>query len=180
MLFRSVKRQIELIKELVPTVETIGVLYSSSESNSKIQVDMAVEAAEELGLEVVEATVSSTNDIEQVVQSLVGRVDAIYAPTDNTIAAGMPTVAMVANANGIPIICGEEGMVGKGGLATYGINYYRIGWMTGKQAVKIIKGEASTATMPIEYLPDEEYSLTINQEVADQLGIEIPQDLLKQ
>lgn len=175
-----VKRQIELIKELVPTVETIGVLYSSSESNSKIQVDMAVEAAEELGLEVVEATVSSTNDIEQVVQSLVGRVDAIYAPTDNTIAAGMPTVAMVANANGIPIICGEEGMVGKGGLATYGINYYRIGWMTGKQAVKIIKGEASTATMPIEYLPDEEYSLTINQEVADQLGIEIPQDLLKQ
>jgi putative ABC transport system substrate-binding protein len=113
-----------------------------------------------------------------VVQSLVGRVDVIYAPTDNTIASGMPTVAMVANPNGIPIICGEEGMVSKGGLATYGIDYYKLGWMTGKQAIKIIKGEASTATMPIEYLPDEEFSLTINEEVADQLGIEIPQDLL--
>lgn len=173
-----VKLQIELIKKLIPTAETIGVLYSSSESNSKIQVEMAIEAAEELNLKVVEATVSSTNDIEQVVQSLVGRVDVIYAPTDNTIASGMPTVAMVANPNGIPIICGEEGMVSKGGLATYGIDYYKLGWMTGKQAIKIIKGEASTATMPIEYLPDEEFSLTINEEVADQLGIEIPQDLL--
>jgi putative ABC transport system substrate-binding protein len=173
-----VKLQIELIKKLIPTAETVGVLYSSSESNSKIQVEMAIEAAEELNLKVVEATVSSTNDIEQVVQSLVGRVDVIYAPTDNTIASGMPTVAMVANPNGIPIICGEEGMVSKGGLATYGIDYYKLGWMTGKQAIKIIKGEASTATMPIEYLPDEEFSLTINEEVADQLGIEIPQDLL--
>lgn len=172
-----VKLQIELIKKLIPTAETVGVLYSSSESNSKIQVEMAIEAAEELNLKVVEATVSSTNDIEQVVQSLVGRVDVIYAPTDNTIASGMPTVAMVANPNGIPVICGEEGMVSKGGLATYGIDYYKLGWMTGKQAIKIIKGEASTATMPIEYLPDEEFSLTINEEVADQLGIEIPQDL---
>jgi putative ABC transport system substrate-binding protein len=175
-----VKLQIELIKKLIPTAETVGVLYSSSESNSKIQVEMAIEAAEELNLKVVEATVSSTNDIEQVVQSLVGRVDVIYAPTDNTIASGMPTVAMVANPNGIPIICGEEGMVSKGGLATYGIDYYKLGWMTGKQAIKIIKGEASTATMPIEYLPDEEFSLTINEEVADQLGIEIPQDLINQ
>ncbi|MDI9509726.1 MAG: ABC transporter substrate-binding protein [Bacillota bacterium] len=175
-----VKLQIELIKKLIPTAETVGVLYSSSESNSKIQVEMAIEAAEELNLKVVEATVSSTNDIEQVVQSLVGRVDVIYAPTDNTIASGMPTVAMVANPNGIPVICGEEGMVSKGGLATYGIDYYKLGWMTGKQAIKIIKGEASTATMPIEYLPDEEFSLTINEEVADQLGIEIPQDLINQ
>ena len=103
-----VKLQIELIKKLIPTAETVGVLYSSSESNSKIQVEMAIEAAEELNLKVVEATVSSTNDIEQVVQSLVGRVDVIYAPTDNTIASGMPTVAMVANPNGIPVICGEE------------------------------------------------------------------------
>ena len=175
-----VKLQMELLKQLIPDAKQVAVLYSSSESNSKIQVEMAKEAAAELGLEVVEATVSNTNEIEQVVQSLVGKVDAIYAPTDNTIASGMPTVAMVANANGIPIICGEEGMVGKGGLATYGIDYYKLGRMTGEQAVKIIKKEATTATMPIEYLPDEEYSLTINKEVAEQLGIEIPQELLSE
>lgn len=131
-----IKLQIQLLTKLVPEAKTIAILYSSSESNSKIQVEIAKEAAKELNLETVEATVSNTNDIEQVVQSLVGKVDAIYAPTDNTIASGMPTVAMVANPNGIPIICGEEGMVGKGGLATYGINYYKLGWLTGKQAVQ--------------------------------------------
>lgn len=172
-----VRKQIELFTQLVPDAKKIAILYSSSESNSKIQVDMAKEAAEEFNLEVVDATVSSTNDIEQVVQSLVGKIDAIYAPTDNTIASGMPTVAMVANANGIPVICGEEGMVSKGGLATYGIDYYKLGWLTGKQAVRIIKDNAQTATMPIEYLPEDEYSLTINQEVANQLGIVIPEEL---
>ena len=172
-----VKQQIELLTQLVPEAKTIAILYSSSESNSKIQVEMAKEAAEELGLEVVEATVSNTNDIEQIVQSLVGKVDAIYAPTDNTIASGMPTVAMVANPNGIPIICGEEGMVSKGGLATYGIDYYKLGYLTGEQAVRIIRDKASTATMPIEYLPADEYALTINEEVANQLGIEIPKEL---
>ncbi len=173
-----VKLQIELLTQLVPDAKTIAVLYCSGESNSKIQVELAKEAADEYNLEVIEATVSSTNDIEQVVQSLVGRVDAIYAPTDNTIASGMPTVAMVANPNNIPIICGEEGMVSNGGLATYGIDYYKLGYLTGKQAVRIIRDKASTATMPIEYLPEDEYSLTINEEVAKQLGIEIPKELI--
>ena len=173
-----IKLQIQLLTKLVPEAKTIAILYSSSESNSKIQVEIAKEAAKELNLETVEATVSNTNDIEQVVQSLVGKVDAIYAPTDNTIASGMPTVAMVANPNGIPIICGEEGMVGKGGLATYGINYYKLGWLTGKQAVRIIKDDAKPATMPIEYLPEDEYTVTINEEVANQLGIEIQKELL--
>lgn len=173
-----VKQQIKLLTQLVPEAKTIAILYSSGESNSKIQVEIAKEAAEDYNLEVVEATVSNTNEIEQVVQSLVGKVDAIYAPTDNTIASGMPTVAMVANPNGIPIICGEEGMVSKGGLATYGIDYYKLGWLTGEQAVRIIRDKAKPATMPIEYLPEDEYSLTINEDVASQLGIEIPKELI--
>lgn len=173
-----VKKQIELVKQILPDAKTLGILYCSSEVNSKIQVELAEEAAKEYGLEIVEATVSNTNEIEQVVQSLVGKVDAIYAPTDNTIATGMPTVAMVANANKIPVFCGEEGMVNNGGFATYGINYYKLGRITGEQAVKIIKKEATTATMPIEYLPDDEYSLKFNEEVAKELGIEIPEELL--
>lgn len=172
-----VRKQIELIPKFLPDAKKIAVLYCSSESNSKIQVEMAKEAAAEFNLEVMEATVSNTNEIEQVVQSLVGKVDAIYAPTDNTIATGMPTVALVANSNNLPVFCGEEGMVNNGGLATYGIDYYKLGRLTGEQAVKIIKKEATTATMPIAYLPDDEYTLTVNEEVAKQLGIEIPQDM---
>ena len=172
-----IKSQIELLTKLVPDAKNIAILYCSSESNSKIQAEIAVEAAAELGLTTVDATVSNSNEIQQVVQSLVGKVDAIYAPTDNIIASGMPTVALVANDNGIPVICGESGMVDKGGLATNGIDYYKLGRLTGEQAVKIIKGEAKTETMPIKYLPDDQYTIEVNEEVAAQLGITIPADL---
>jgi putative ABC transport system substrate-binding protein len=174
-----VKEQMELLTKLIPGAKKIAVLYSSSEVNSKIQADMAVEAAAAYGIEVIEATVSNTNEIQQVVESLVGKVDAIYAPTDNMIASAMPTVAMVANSNSIPVICGEGGMVEAGGLATYGIDYYELGRLTGKQAVKIIEGTADAAAMPIEYLSAEECTLTINEEVAEQLGITIPEDLIQ-
>ncbi len=169
--------QIGLLLKLVPEAKHIAILYCSSESNSKVQVEMATTAAEAVGLTVEEASVSNSNEIQQVVQSLVGKVDAIYAPTDNVIAAGMTTVAQVANDNGIPVICGESGMVDNGGLATYGINYYELGVLTGKQAVKIIKGEAKIGDMPIEYLPVESLELAINEEVAEKLGITIPEDL---
>ncbi len=172
-----VENQIKLLTQLVPSAKNIAVLYCSSESNSKIQVDLATAAATELGLTVQEATVSTSNDIQQVVQSLVGKVDAIYVPTDNVMAAGMATVALVANDNGIPVICGEAGMVEAGGLATYGIDYYKLGRLTGEQAVKIIKGEATTDSMPIGYLPEDQCELTINEDVAAQLGIEIPESL---
>ncbi len=172
-----VEDQIDLLLKLVPEAKHIAILYCSSESNSKIQVDMATTAAEAVGLTVEEASVSNSNEIQQVVQSLVGKVDAIYAPTDNVIAAGMTTVAQVANDNGIPVICGESGMVDNGGLATYGINYYELGVLTGKQAVKIIKGDAKIADMPIEYLPVDSLELSINEEVAEKLGITIPEDL---
>jgi putative ABC transport system substrate-binding protein len=172
-----VKEQIELLIKLIPDAKNIAILYCSSESNSQIQAEMAKEAAAEYGLTAIDATVSNSNEIQQVVQSLVGKVDAIYAPTDNVIASGMPTVALVANDNGMPVICGEKGMVEAGGLATYGIDYYKLGWMTGEQAVKIIKGEATTDTMPIGYLSNEQMELSINQEVADKLGVVIPEDL---
>jgi len=172
-----VKEQMELLMKLLPGAKTVAILYSSSESNSKIQAEMAVEAATALGLETVDATVSNTNEIQQVVESLVGKVDVIYAPTDNMIASAMPTVSQVANGNNIPVICGEAGMVEAGGLATYGIDYYELGVLTGKQAVRILEGTATTAEMPIEYLSADQCTLTINEEVASQLGIEIPDDL---
>lgn len=171
-----VAKQMELLNKLVPNAKKIAILYNSSESNSEIQAKLATTAANNLGLETQIATISNSNEIQQVVQSLVGKVDAIYAPTDNMIASGMATVGMVANSNNLPIIVGEEGMVKAGGLATYGINYYNLGKQTAAQAVKILKGETTTADMPIEYL--ENVDLTINQDVADQLGITIPEDLL--
>lgn len=170
-----VEAQINLIKKLVPDVKKIGFLYCSSEQNSYFQIDIAKKVCDELGIEYVDATVSNTNEVQQVTQNLVGKVDAIYAPTDNMIASSMATVAMVTIPAKLPVICGEEGMTRAGGLATYGINYYELGKQTAKQAVKILNGEAEPATMPIEYL--ETCSLTVNEDMAQKLGITIPDNL---
>lgn len=168
-----VKEQIDLLKQILPDAKTVGILYCSAESNSEIQAKMAKEAIEAQGMKAVDYTVSNSNEIQTVVTSMVGNVDAIYAPTDNTIAAGMATVAMVANDNGIPTICGEEGMVNAGGLATYGIDYYELGYLTGQQAVRILTEGADISQMAIEYLPAEKCNLTVNEETAATLGIDV-------
>ena len=168
-----VKEQIDLLKQILPDAKKVGILYCSAESNSEIQAQMAREAIEAAGMTSQDFTVSSSNEIQTVVQSMVGKVDAIYAPTDNTIAAGMTTVGMVAGDNNLPVICGESGMVDNGGLATYGIDYYQLGYMTGQQAVRILTEGASPADMPIEYLPAEKCELTVNEETAATLGIDV-------
>ncbi len=171
-----VDEQMKLLKQLIPTAKKVAMLYCSSETNSKFQVEIAKKSAAALGLETVDATVSNSNEIQQVVQSLVGKVDAIYAPTDNMIAAGMATVSMVAQPAKLPIIVGESGMVKNGGLATYGINYYNLGLLTAKQAVKILRDGAKPADMPIEYSTN--CDLTLNKEVATKINVTIPQELL--
>ncbi|MDR1771201.1 MAG: ABC transporter substrate-binding protein [Hungatella sp.] len=168
-----VKEQISLLKKILPDAKTVGILFCSAESNSEIQAKMAKEAIEAEGMTAVEYTVSNSNEIQTVVTSMVGKIDALYVPTDNTIAAGMATVSMVANENGIPVICGEEGMVKAGGLATYGIDYYELGYLTGQQAVKILKEGADISKMPIEYLPLDKCRLTVNEETAKTLGIDV-------
>lgn len=167
--------QIDLLRKIVPNATKVGLIYCSSEQNSLFQIALAKAVCEKVGLQYVEGSVSNSNEIQQVVTSLCGKVDAIYAPTDNMIAAGMATVAQVANENKIPTIVGEEGMVLSGGLATYGINYYELGKQTAKMAVKILKGEATPAEMPIEYL--EKCDLSVNEETAKTLGITIPENL---
>ena len=168
-----VKEQIELLTKLLPDAKKVGILYCSAEANSVLQSDMAEAACADAGLESEVFTVSSSNEIQQVVESMVGKVDVIYCPTDNTIAAGMATVAMVANYNGLPTICGEEGMVDAGGLATYGIDYYQLGYMAGEQAVDILVNGADISTMPIGYLSADRCALATNQETADALGIDL-------
>lgn len=171
-----VKEQINLIPQIVPDAKTVGMVYCSSEANSVFQIEIAKAEAAALGLEVVEATVSNSNEIQQVVQSLVGKVEAIYIPTDNMLAAGMSTVVGVTNPAKIPVICGEEGMVTNGGTATYGINYYDLGKLTATQAVAILKDGKNPAEMPIEYCVD--CDLVLNEKAAEEMGMTFPQDLL--
>ena len=163
-----VAKQMNLLKELIPNAKKVAMLYCSAEANSKFQVGLAKKEAKKLGLTTVDATVSESSEIRQVVESLKGKVDAIYSPTDNMIAAGINTVSMVA----------EEGMCTGGGLATYGVNYYKLGQQTAKQAVKILEGKAEPKDMPIEY--QENADLIINKDTVKTLGIKIPEKLKKE
>ena len=170
-----IKEQIDLLVKLVPDAKTVGVLYTSSEDNSILQAGIAKEAIEKLGLNYVEVTVTNSNDVQQATQSIVGKCDAIYIPTDNTFATAMPVVYGVTSVSKTPVICGESGMVDNGGLATLGINYYDLGYQTGLMGVKILKGEAEPASMPIE--ASTKFDFAINGAVAEEIGLTIPADL---
>lgn len=164
--------QIELLTKLLPEAKNVGILYCTAEANSKLQAQMALDALKEKGLTGVEYTVSSSNEIQTVVESMVGKVDAIYVPTDNVIASGMLTVSMIATGeHKIPIIGAEVAHVENGALATYGLDYFEVGKLAGEQAVEILNGK-SPADLPIAYLPKERCKLTINDEVAKELGID--------
>lgn len=169
-----VKEQIDLLTKILPDAKKITIMYCSGEQNSLIQADMAEEAAKALGLEVERKTVTSTNDVAQVTQSIIGTCDAVYVPTDNVLASSMPLVTSITNPAGLPVIVGETGMVDGGGLASVAIDYTDLGKLTGKMAAQIIEG-ADIKTMPIQYAENPE--LVINETAADELGITIPDDI---
>ena len=173
----SISDQIDLLLKFKPEAKAVGVIYSSNEINSELQAGIAQEYITGLGLEYVEATVTNVNDIQQAAQSLLGKIDVLYVPTDNVLASAIPTLIQVTDDAKLPIVTGATSMVNDGALATVGIDYYKLGVQTGEMAAKILKGEAEPATMPIETA--NETMLVLNKEVADRLGISVPQDIME-
>lgn len=170
-----VEAQIELLKEIIPNVKTVGLLYCSSEQNSVFQINIAKKKLDAMGIKYIDIAISNLNEIQQVIQNVVGKVEAIYTPTDNMIANGMATVALMTEPAKIPVICGEGGMTMLGGTATYGINYYELGKLTSTQAVSILKGDKKTSEMPIEYL--QKFDLVVNTNMIESIGLTIPESL---
>lgn len=168
-----VEAQFDLLVELLPNAKNVGILYCSAEQNSKIQSDMALAAAKARNLNATEYTVVNSNDIQTVVESMVGKVDVIYIPTDNVISAGIDTVVTICNENKLPTIVGEEGMVDKGGFATYGIDYYSLGRVAGELAETILVNKIKPGDIPVKYLSAESCTRKINYETAKILGIEV-------
>ena len=168
-----VEAQFDLLTELLPDAKNVGILYCSAESNSKIQSDMAIAAAKKRGLNATEYTVVNSTDIQTVVEAMIGKVDVIYIPTDNVMAAGMNTVSTITNENKIPTIVGEEGMVDNGGFATYGIDYYQLGRIAGQIAEEILVNGKKPADIPVRYLDTAACTRKINTEVAKLLGIDV-------
>ena len=172
-----IEAQLDLLLQLVPGAKTIGTIYCSSEVNSQLQVDILKAAAKAKGVEVKEATVSTVNDIQQAARSLVGKVQGIYVPTDNVLASAMPTLAIVTEEAKLPVVAGEGGMVKAGGVATLGIDYYKLGVQTGEMAADILSGKSKPQDMPIQSQKD--FSVIVNEANAKKIGLTIPEEILK-
>ena len=168
-----VAEQLEMMTKVLPDAKKIGLLYCTAESNSDIQIKAAKKELDKLGLAYKDYTVSSSNEIQSVVESAVGNVDALYSPTDNTIAAGAAQVGQICKENKLPFITGEEGMCKAGGLFTLSINYKDLGYKAGEMAVKILKGDASPENMAIEYLSTKNLVVVKNEEMAEAIGIDL-------
>ena len=165
-----IEEQVKLLLSVAEDAENIGIIYNSSQPNSVIQAEQAKSILEENDQNVVVLTVSSTNDVQQAMESLAQDVDGVYIPTDNTLASTMATVAQVAKNYKLPVVAAAADQVLDGGLATYGIDYYELGRQTGEMALDILENGATTADMAVQ--SSKNLELVVNEEMAEALGID--------
>lgn len=170
----SAEMIMELAKDLTPGIKTVGALYNLSETNSVSVIEDLKEYAEKNGIKVEEATVVTSADVQQAVNSLVGKVDAIFSPIDNTVASAMAVVSQVAIDAKIPVYVGADSMVKDGGLATYGINYEVLGKETARMAAEVIKGK-KPGDIPVRLMSD--MDIYINTDTAEAIGVIIPAEI---
>lgn len=151
--------------------KTVGMIYNSGEQNSLAQVELVKEAMKGTDLKLAEATVSTSAEVKQAAESLLGKADMIYIITDNTVVSALESIVQVANENKLPLFVGELDSVKRGGFAAYGFNYYDIGYEAGEMAAKILKGEKKPSELPVQY--PQNLKLLINKDAAKKMDIEL-------
>jgi len=171
-----VQDDVQLITQIVSNVKKIGTLYNAGEANSVFLATKLTEACDALGIEVVESTVSTSADVLAAAQSLVGRVDAIWVGTDNTVVSGLEALIKVCEDNQIPLFPSDEPSIERGGIAAYGFDYYDIGLQTGYMVARVLEADDGAVSIPVE--KGEIISLSVNTAAAQRMGVTIPQALL--
>lgn len=166
-------QQAAMIQEWCPQAKTVGLLFCSAEPNSQYQVDTVQGFLEELGYTCTQYAFSDSNDMAAVTQTAADNSDVIYVPTDNTVASNASIVDNICRPAQIPVFTGEKGPCGVCGVATLSIDYYDLGVATGQMAVKILKGEADIAQMPIAYAP--QFTKMYNPTICEDLGLTPPE-----
>lgn len=170
-----VKQQLEMIREILPEAKTIGILYTTSEANSESSIKEYEALAGDYDFTIETAGITTTADIPLAAQSLLEEVDCLTNLTDNTVVASLPAILEMANEKNIPVFGSEIEQVKIGCLAAEGLDYIELGKQTGRMAAKVLKGEAKASELPYETI--EEAALYVNSAVAENLGIEIPEDM---
>lgn len=169
-----VEDQLKLIRAVLPDAEKIGILYTTSEANSVSTIEIYKELAPKYGFEIVDRGISKQAEVTQAADVLLNEVDCISNLTDNTVVAALSAVLEKANAKKIPVFGSEEEQVKNGCIASAGLDYVALGVQAGNMAAKVLKGE-DISKMPFETI--KESKLTVNESVASELGIEIPEEI---
>ncbi len=167
-------KQAAMLQELFPNAKKVGMLFCSSEPNSKYQVDEVTKLLSAAGITCTEYTFTDSNDVSSVTQKACDDSDVLYIPTDNTAASNTEAIANVVLAANTPVIAGEAGICKGCGVATLSIDYYELGKITGQMAAKILTGEADISTMPVEFAPTA--TKQANMANCEKLGITVPAD----
>jgi len=172
----DVGTQIQLILDIVPGVKKLGVIYNAGEPNSLVQINELKKVAPGMGIsEVVEATAATSADVMAAAQSLTGRVDAVWIPTDNTVVSAFEAVVKVCEDNTIPLFAADTATVERGAIGTPGLDYYQLGIECGKLGARILNGE-NPGGIAIKKCPMTD--LYLNPSAAERLGVTIPQAVL--
>lgn len=168
-----IDQQEDMLLELFPDVKQVGILYCSSEANSKYQATKFEEALTADGIAYKEYSAADSNEIQSITTTAVAECDVLYIPTDNTMASNAEIVKNIAVPAGIPVIAGEEGICSGCGVATLSISYYDIGYKAGEMAYDILVNGKNAGDMDIEFAPNvvKEY----NKEICETLGITPPE-----
>ncbi|MBQ9087076.1 MAG: ABC transporter substrate-binding protein [Clostridia bacterium] len=164
-------QQAQMLIDLVPSAKTVGLLYCASEPNSAYQVKKVSEYLTSKNITCKDYKFTDSNDVQLVAQRASSECDAIYAPTDNTVASCAESIWGAVSEKKTPIIAGESGICSGCGIATLSIDYYDLGYKTGEMAAKILKGESKVSEMPIEYTPAEKLTKLYNKEICEAVGI---------
>ena len=166
---------LDLIREVVPAAERLGVIYNPGEANSVTLLELIRQEAPARGLEIVEAAAPRSADVLPAAESLVGNVDAIYVPTDNTVVTALEAVIKVGTDNQLPVFAGDTDSVPRGAIAALGFNYYDLGRQTGKIVARVLAG-ANPGDIPVEGVQITE--LYVNPGAAEAMGVTIPPEML--
>ncbi|MEO0770392.1 MAG: ABC transporter substrate-binding protein [Cyanobacteria bacterium J06649_4] len=167
-----IAEQLALIKEILPEATTLGVIYNAGEDNSVSLVELINENAGAEGLTIEEVTVSATSEVAGAARSLVGTVDAIYIPTDNTVVSALESVIQVGQDNQVPVFAGDTDSVERGAIAAISFDYYDVGRQTGEMVVKVLRGN-KPGDLAVEFVED--LNLTINATAAEAMGVTLPE-----
>lgn len=170
------EQQAAMIQEIFPDAENVGILYCSSEPNSKYQSEVITGYLTDMGYSCKEFTFADSNDVQAVAKAAAAESDVIFAPTDNTVASNGEILKNVCVPAGVPIIAGEEGICSLCGVATLSIDYYDLGYVTGEMAYEILVNGADPATMEIRYAPAA--TKKYNPEICEALGITLSDDYI--